>query len=47
MSRLNNKNFEDEESVHELFLATRKTTKLRNVFVNNISTDIKPIKAQI
>ena len=41
--RLNKKNFEDEE----LFLTTRKTTKIRNVFVNNMSTDIKLSKAQI
>ena len=32
---------------HELFLTTRQTTKLRNVFPNNMSTDIKLGKAQI
>ena len=26
---------------HELFLTTRKTTKIRNAFANNISTDLK------
>ena len=26
---------------HELFLKTRQTTKIRNVFVNNMSTDTK------
>ena len=26
---------------HELFLTTRQTTKVRNAFANNISTDIK------
>ena len=31
----------------ELFLTTGKKTKLRNVFANNISTDIKLSKAQI
>ena len=32
---------------HELFLTTRQTTKIRNAFANNISTDIKLSKAQI
>ena len=32
---------------HELFLTTRQTTKIRNVFPNNMSTDIKLGKAQI
>ena len=41
--RLNNKNFQDEE----LFLTTRQTTKIRNVFAKNMSTDIKLSKAQI
>ena len=45
--RLNKKNFEDEELSHELFLTTRQTTKIRNVFANNLSTDIKLSKAQI
>ena len=45
--RLNKKNFEDEELRHGLFLTTRKTTKLRNGFSNNISTDIKLSKAQV
>ena len=39
--RLNKKNFEDEESLRELFLTTRQTTKLRNAFANNMSSDIK------
>ena len=29
------------------FLTTRQTTKIRNVFANNMSTDIKLSKAQI
>ena len=33
--------------LHELFLTTRQTTKIRNVFANNMSTDIKLSKAQI
>ena len=45
--RLNKKNFEDEQLPHELFLTTRQTTKMRNAFANNMSTDIKLIKAQI
>ena len=32
---------------HELLLATRQKTKLRNAFNNNMSTDIKLSKAQI
>ena len=45
--RLNKKNFEDEELPHELLLTTRQTTKIRNVFANNMSTDIKLSKTQI
>ena len=44
--RLNKKNFEDEELPHELFLTTRRTTKIRNVFSNNMLTDTKFNKAQ-
>ena len=32
---------------HELFLTTRQTTKIRNAFANNMSTDIKLSKAQM
>ena len=32
---------------NELFAATRKTTKIRNTFANNMSTDIKLNKAEI
>ena len=45
--RLNKKKFEDQELPHELFLTTRQTTKIRNTFANNMSVDIKLIKAQI
>ena len=45
--RLNKKNFEDEELPHELFLTTRQTTKVRNPFANNMSTNIKLSKTQI
>ena len=47
MLKLNKKNFQDEELPHQLFLATRQTTKIRNPFQNNMPTDIKLIKAQI
>ena len=45
--RSNEKNFEDEELPHELFLTTRQPTKIRNAFANNMPTDIKLSKAQI
>ena len=32
---------------HELFPTTRQTTKTRNTFANNMSTDIKLSKTQI
>ena len=32
---------------HEVFLTTTQTTKKRNAFANNISTDTKLSKAQI
>ena len=45
---LNNKNLEHEELPRELlFLTTRQTTKIRNAFSNNKSTNIKHSKAQI
>ena len=37
--RTNKKNFQDEEFPHELFLATRRTTKKKNAFANNMSAD--------
>ena len=39
--RLNKKNFDEKKLPHELILTTRQTTKIRNVFANNMSTDIK------
>ena len=45
--RLNKKNFQDEELLHDLFLTTRQVNKIRNAFANNMSTDIKLSKAQI
>ena len=44
--QINKKNFEDEELLHELFLTTRQTSKIRNVFSNNMSANIKLSKAQ-
>ena len=45
--RTTKKNLQDEELSHELFLTTRQTTKVRNLFSNNISTDIKLSKVQL
>ena len=45
--RLNKKNFEDKELPHELLLASRQTTKIKDEFASNMSTDIKLSKAQI
>ena len=45
--RLNKRNVEDKELPHEFFLTTRQTTKIRNVFAINMSTDMKFSKAQI
>ena len=45
--RLDKKNFEDEKWPHELFRTTRQTTKIRNAFANNMSTNLKLSKAQI
>ena len=38
--RINKKSFEDEELLHELFLTIRQTTKIRNAFTNDTSTNI-------
>ena len=45
--RTTKKKFQDEELPHELFLATRQKTKIRNAFANIVSTDIKFSKAQL
>ena len=47
ISRLNKKRFEDKELPNQLFLTARQTTKIRNAFANNMSTDTKLSKAQI
>ena len=45
--RLNNKSFDDEELQQELLRRTTQTTKIRNAFANNMSTDRKLSKPQI
>ena len=44
---MNAKMFSANNLPHELLLATRQTTKLRNAIENNMSTDIKLSNAQI
>ena len=39
--------FNGNDLPHELLLATRQNTKLRNAFNNNMSTDLKLSKAHI
>ena len=41
------KMFNGNDLPHELLLPTRKKTKIRNAFNNNMSTDLKLSKAQI
>ena len=41
------KNFKDEELPHELFLTIWEKAKIRNVFANNMSMDMKLSEAQI
>ena len=41
--RIRKKHFQDEELSHELLLTARQETKIRNVFVSNMSTYIKLI----
>ena len=45
--RMNKKNFADGKLSHKLFLTTRQTTKIRNTFANNMSTDTKLSKTKI
>ena len=45
--RINKKNFEDKELLHELFLTTRQTTKTKNAFSNTMLTDVKLSEDQI
>ena len=41
----NKKYCEYEQLPHELFLIARQTHKIKNAFVNDISTDIKLLKS--
>ena len=45
--RISSKIFDGNDLPHELLLTIRQKTKLRNVFNNNTSADIKVSKAQI
>ena len=45
--RLGIKNFNKDETPHELLLTTRQSTKLRNAINNNSAIDIRLSKAQI
>ena len=45
--RLGIRNFNKNETPHELLLTTRSNTKLRNALNNNSATDIKLSKTQI
>ena len=45
--RMSLKMFNGNDLPHELLLTTRKKTKLRNVFNNNMSTDLKLCKARV
>ena len=44
---MNTKMFDDSNLIHELLSTTGQTTKLRNAFEYNLSTDIKLSKAEI
>ena len=43
--RMNINMFNNDNSLHELFFTLREKTELRNAFANNMSTDIKLLKA--
>ena len=45
--RIHLKMFNGNDLPHELLLTTRQKTKLRNVFNNNMSSDLKLFKVQI
>ena len=44
--RISFKMFDGNDLPHEFLLTTRQTTKLRNAFTNNMSTDFKLSRAQ-
>ena len=41
------KNFQDEQLPHKLFLTSRQKAKTRNAFANNMSMDIKFSQLQL
>ena len=45
--KITKKNFQDEELPLVLFLTTKQTTTIRNVFANSMSTDVKLSIAEI
>ena len=45
--RLGIRNFNKDETPHELLLTTRQNTKLRKALNNNSATDIKLSKTQV
>ena len=45
--KITKKKRQDKELPHELFLTTRQKKKIRNIFTNNMSTDVKLSKAQL
>ena len=45
--RIRKKNFQDDKFSHEYFLTTRQKIKVRNVFANNMSMDIKLSKTKL
>ena len=45
--RMNIKMFDGDRLSHKLLLKTRQKTKLRNMFENNMSADIKLSRTQI
>ena len=45
--RMSLKMFDKNDLPHELLLTTRQKTKLRNVFNNNMSSDLKLSRVQI
>lgn len=45
--RIIKKQVQNENLSHELFLTTRKKTKIINAFANTMSTNIKLSKAQL
>ena len=45
--KITNKTFQDEELSNELFLTIRQKAKIRNVFTNNMSKNIKLSKARL